>query len=166
MAMSGGGGGGRKVMADINVTPLVDVMLVLLIIFMVATPLIKDDEQREVDVSLPVTRNNPNTVDINDSDKFILRIDRNLVVTVGDETITDCSTVQAGELAQRWERCFDEIQDKLGANHRLEEDESLYLYADAEIPYGFVVGAMNRIRLAGVSNIGMITNPEYLPTEQ
>ncbi len=154
--------GGRKAMADINVTPLVDVMLVLLIIFMVSAPLIKDDQQREVDLQLPVTRNNPNMIDVNDDEQFILRIDANLVVTVGDETITDCSAAVAEVSGQRWEACFDEIQQKLGNNYRLEQEQSLYLYADAGIPYGFVVGAMNRIRLAGVSNIGMITNPEYL----
>mgnify|MGYP002620166471 CR=1 FL=1 len=164
MGMSAGGSGPRKAMADINVTPLVDVMLVLLIIFMVATPLItrEDDEQREVDINLPVTRDNPNTIDIRDTEQLILRIDAQLVVRLGDEVITDCSASLESEAVDRFERCFDEIQALLGQNYRLQQEESLYLLADTTIPYGFVVGAMNRIRLAGVTNVGMVTNPEYL----
>ena len=153
----------KKVMGEINVTPLVDVMLVLLIIFMVATPIItRDDQQREVDMNLPVTRNNPTVVDLSQSERLILSIDARLVVTLGDEVITDCSASLDSSDPDRFERCFQEIQDKLGRNFRLQEDGNLYLLADTTIPYGFVVGAMNRIRLAGVSNVGMVTNPEYL----
>lgn len=162
MAM-GPSNGPRRVMGEINVTPLVDVMLVLLIIFMVATPMItRDAEQREVDINLPVTRNNPTTVDLNQTQRLILTIDERLVVTLGDEVITDCSAALPSSATDRFESCFQEIQDKLGRNFRLQEDGSLYLLADTTIPYGFVVGAMNRIRLAGVSNVGMVTNPEYL----
>lgn len=155
--------GPRRMMGEINVTPLVDVMLVLLIIFMVATPMItRDDEQREVDVNLPVTRNNPTTVDLERTQKLILRIDEKLVVSLGDEVITDCRAALESTDTQRFEACFQEIEDKLGKNFRLQEEGSLYLLADTTIPYGFVVGAMNRIRLAGVHNVGMVTNPEYI----
>ncbi len=169
MAMSGPGGGNkRKAMSDINVTPLVDVMLVLLVIFMVSTPLIvKDEQERVVDLELPVTRDNPNTVDLSQTDKLILRIDANLRVTLGDIVITDCAAAIAtvGDVrgfAAASEPCFVEVQEKLGANPRLQDNESLYLLADTRIPYGFVVGTMNRIRMAGVTNVGMVTNPEFL----
>lgn len=153
----------KRVMGDINVTPLVDVMLVLLIIFMVATPIItRDEQQRQVDMNLPVTRDNPTVVDLNQSDRLILKIDARLVVTLEDEVITDCSEALSSVAGDRFERCFQEIQERLGRNFRLQEDGNLYLLADTTIPYGFVVGAMNRIRLAGVSNVGMVTNPEYL----
>ncbi|MCB9521651.1 MAG: biopolymer transporter ExbD, partial [Myxococcales bacterium] len=93
MGMSVGGGAGRKkAISDINVTPLVDVMLVLLIIFMVSTPLIvKDESERLVDLNLPVTRENPTTVDLANTDKLILTIDASLRITLGSDTITDCS---------------------------------------------------------------------------
>ena len=98
----------------------------------------------------------------NTTEQLILRIDAQLVVRLGDEVITDCSASLESEAVDRFERCFDEIQALLGQNYRLQQEESLYLLADTTIPYGFVVGAMNRIRLAGVTNVGMVTNPEYL----
>lgn len=166
MGMStGSGGGGRMPMAEINVTPMVDVMLVLLIIFMVATPLIKKEEnaeQREVDIDLPVTRDNPNVVNLEDTDKLILKIDDKLQVTLGDAVITDCGQALGSKEPNRYEACFEEIEAKLGANARLKEENTLYLLADTEIPYGFVVGSMNRIKRAGVNNVGMVTNPEYV----
>lgn len=168
MGMSVGQGGGRKAMADINVTPLVDVMLVLLIIFMVATPMIvKDEQERMLDMNLPVTDPSAQTVDIANADKLILRIDANLRVFVGEEMLVDCNQAigtpdQAAFLAAATP-CFETIQQLLGTNPRLQNDESLYLLADTNIPYGFVVGVMNRIRLAGVTNVGMVTNPELLP---
>lgn len=153
----------RRVIAEINIVPLVDVMLVLLIIFMVAAPMIaRDDTQREVDINLPVTRENPSTVDLENTDKLILRIDNNLRVMLDDVLITDCQAALQTDEVTRFENCFDEIQEKLGKNYRLQEEGTLYLLADTTIPYGFVVGAMNRIRLAGIKNVGMVTNPEYL----
>lgn len=162
MAMSTGNGGRKKAMAEINVTPLVDVMLVLLIIFMVATPLITEEQNTEVEMNLPVTRNNPNTINMNDEDKFILTIDERLRVMVSGEVIVDCSGALDDPTPARFEPCFDEIEAKLGRNYVLEEQGTLYLMADTSIPYGFVVGTMNRIRKAGVTNVGMVTNPEYL----
>jgi biopolymer transport protein TolR len=142
-------------------------MLVLLIIFMVSTPLIvKDDAERVVELNLPVTRDNPNTVDIANTEKLILHVGPDLRVFLGDTVITDCSATRAIQDStawpDAWQPCFDEIQQKLGANPRLQAEESLYLLADTTIPYGFVVGAMNRIRMAGVTNVGMVTNPELL----
>ncbi len=163
MGMSSGGGD-RTTLSEINVTPLVDVMLVLLIIFMVATPLIKKEEQaeqREVDVDLPVTKDNPNVVDLQNTDKLILKIDRKLVVTLGEAVITDCSGALGKSEKDRYEACFVELETKLGNNQRLKDEKTLYILADTEIPYGFVVGSMNRIKKAGVNNVGMVTNPEY-----
>ncbi|TVQ95529.1 MAG: protein TolR [Deltaproteobacteria bacterium] len=159
--------GSGSAMSDINVTPLVDVMMVLLIIFMVATPMIVEEAMlREIAMDLPVTRENPTVVDITDTSQLILRIDANLRVYVGEELITDCSTALDRPGAERFEPCFDEIQEKLGQNPRLQDEGALYLLADTGIPYGFVVGSMNRIRLAGVHSVGMVTNPEYLTGDQ
>jgi biopolymer transport protein TolR len=164
MGMSSGGGN-RNTISEINVTPLVDVMLVLLIIFMVATPLIKkeeSDQNREVELDLPVTEDNPNTVDPSQVKELILEIDRDLRVRIGEVVIADCSEFKVGTGASRFEPCFKQVGTALTANEKLKEDKTIYLLADTEIPYGFVVGVMNRIKLSGVHNVGMVTNPEYL----
>jgi len=152
-------------MSEINVTPFVDVMLVLLIIFMVASPLIQKEEKaekREVDLDLPVTKNNPNTVSLDDTSKLILEIDADLKVRLGDVVLSDCSDKRDGTDPKRFAGCFDQVYSALGNNQKLKEDKTLYLLAHTEIPYGFVVGVMNEIKKAGVTNVGMVTNPEYV----
>jgi biopolymer transport protein TolR len=157
-------GGGGSMLSEINVTPMVDVMLVLLVIFMVTTPLMneEDDEKRKVDMNLPVTRNNANRIDPDNTDKMILAIDGELKVTIGEEVITDCSEALQQTEKERFEPCFNEIEQKLSANPKLQEDGEIYLLADTDIPYGFVVGSMARIKKAGINKVGMVTNPEYL----
>lgn len=108
--------------AVINVTPFVDVMLVLLIIFMIVSTLSVAAEDAGADLDLPVTRDNPVDVDINNPANFILRIDDRLVVTVGEEEITNCSGALELVEATRFEPCFDEIERKLGRNPRLAEE--------------------------------------------
>ncbi|MFB6373497.1 MAG: biopolymer transporter ExbD [Bradymonadaceae bacterium] len=162
MGMNAGGEGGTM-LAEINVTPLVDVMLVLLIIFMVTAPMIeKEKDKRKVDMNLPVTRKNANKVNPAETDKMILEVTENLKVMVGDEVIVDCGAQKDGDDPARFEPCFDEIEKKLANNPKLKKDETLYLLADTEIPYGFVVGTMARIKQAGIGRLGMVTNPEYL----
>ncbi|RVU48460.1 biopolymer transporter ExbD [Lujinxingia sediminis] len=165
MAMNSSGGGGT-VLSEINVTPLVDVMLVLLVIFMVTTPLIEqDDEKREVEMDLPVTRDNESRVNLDQTDQIILEIDDNLQIFIGETMIVDCTAALDQAEPQRFEPCFDELQSKVASNQKLQDQGRLYLLGHPDIPYGFVVGAMNRIRLAGVSNVGMVTNPEYRQAE-
>jgi biopolymer transport protein TolR len=165
MGMSlGGGQSTRKAVSEINVTPLVDVMLVLLIIFMVSTPLIvKENSERLVEINLPVTQDNPTTVDVNNTDKFILTMDAQLRTYVGNELINDCSAAvgitDMTQFVAITEPCFTEIGVKLGNVPRI-RDEGIYVQAEAMIPYGFFVGAMNRIRQSGVSRVGMITASE------
>lgn len=156
-------GGGQTVLAEINVTPFVDVMLVLLVIFMVATPMITEleREQREVEMDLPVTRENEQRLDLDQVDQIILSIDEELRIFIGETLLVDCSEAVDGREPERFESCFDELQSLVESNQKLQDDGRLYLLAHREIPYGFVVGSMNRIRLAGVSKVGMVTNPEY-----
>lgn len=164
----GGGGKNRSMMAEINVTPFVDVMLVLLVIFMVTAPILEKekDEKRKVDLDLPVTRNNANKLNPEETDKLILEIDGRLRVRIGEELIVDCSEARGAETAAErkklFEPCFQTIEKKLGSNQKLAEQGELYLLADTGIPYGFVVGTMARIKSAGIGKLGMVTNPEYL----
>ncbi|QDG54303.1 protein TolR [Persicimonas caeni] len=165
MAMNTGGGGSE--LSEINVTPLVDVMLVLLVIFMVTAPMIEQEEKdkRKVDLDLPVTRDNPNRINPEDTDKLILEVDRDLKVRIGEELLVDCGDKKEGSDPQRFEACFTTVEKKLVNNQKLKEQGELYLLADTEIPYGFVVGTMARIKQAGINKLGMVTNPEYLQQE-
>ena len=133
------GGSGRQTLTEINVTPLVDVMLVLLIIFMVTAPLI----QQGVEVSLPEAR--AKAVDAEDQ-KLVLSIKSDKSLYLG-------SSEDAARIP------FDALEDKLRANTRAMKDRELYLMADKALPYGFVVDVMATVQRAGITNVGMITNP-------
>ena len=134
MGMSSGGGQGQP-MAEINVTPLVDVMLVLLIIFMVTAPLI----QQGVKVNLPETKAAP--VESTDK-KLVVSIDVNKKVFIGEAEVA-----------------LEEFEAKLKANAKAQQDKEMYLHADRDLPYGIVVDVMAAAQRAGVTNVGMITDP-------
>ena len=136
MAFSGDSGSSRRAMTDINVTPLVDVMLVLLIIFMVTAPLI----QSGVKVDLP--RASAQQME-HSEEKLVLRITRDRRVYLGDAEI-------AG----------GDLETKLRTNARVQKDKELYLQADRSLPYGNVVEIMAVARRAGVESLGMITEPD------
>jgi biopolymer transport protein TolR len=133
------GGPGRSTLTDINVTPLVDVMLVLLIVFMVTAPLI----QQGVEVNLPDARAKPVKAE---EQKLVLSIKADRSVWLG--TSEDAARVPVQDLEQ-----------KLLANTRVQKDHELFLMADRSLPYGFVVEVMATMQRAGVVNMGMITNP-------
>jgi biopolymer transport protein TolR len=133
------GGSSRQTLNEINVTPLVDVMLVLLIIFMVTAPLI----QQGVEVSLPEAR--AKAVDAEEQ-KLVLSIKADRTLYLG--TSEDAARVP-----------LERLEEKLRANARAQKDKELYLHADKALPYGFVVDVMATVQRAGVVNVGMITNP-------
>ena len=138
MALSSSGGG-RTTLTDINVTPLVDVMLVLLIIFMVTAPLI----QQGVAVRLPETR--AKAIDA-DEQKLVLsvKLDRSLWLGAGDDAVR----IPA-----------DRLEEVLRANARVQKEKELFLMADKALPYGVVVDVMATVQRAGITGVGMITNP-------
>ena len=133
--MSANKGGGRATLSEINVTPMVDVMLVLLIIFMVTTPLI----QQGVKVNLPETKAAP--VEATDK-KLVVSIDANKRVFIGDAEIA-----------------LADFETKLKANAKAQAEKEMYLHADRDLPYGVVVDVMAAAQRAGVTNVGMITDP-------
>jgi biopolymer transport protein TolR len=124
-----------KPMAEINVTPLVDVMLVLLIIFMVTAPMLS----MGIDVNLPRVKSK--SVDVTEE---------KLVLTISEtkEIFLNKTKLPLGELNSKLEAIF--------ANRI---DREIFLRADKNVPYGFVVEVMSEVRKAGVDKLGMITEP-------
>jgi biopolymer transport protein TolR len=126
-------------MSEINVTPFVDVVLVLLIIFMVTAPMLTSG----LDLTLP--RAEAEVLDDQEG-KLILSIDAKGVVHLGTVPIS-------------WE----ELEVKLSTNERVRTDGELYIEADENIPYGQVLRAMAIARKAGVGRLMMLTDPLEAP---
>jgi len=129
----------NRPMAEINVTPLVDVILVLLIIFMVTAPML----QMGIDVNLP--RVKAKSVDVAE-EKIVLTING------AKEIFLNKSRMPLTELGTKLEHIFAS---------RIERE--VYLRADRNVPYGFVVEVMAEVRKAGVDKLGMITEPPEEP---
>ncbi|HSH70634.1 MAG TPA: biopolymer transporter ExbD [Deferrisomatales bacterium] len=127
--------GARTTLAEINVVPLVDIMLVLLIIFMVAAPMI----QQGVDVSLPkvVATELPA-----DSDLLVITVHRTGRVFVGKTPVS-----------------LDSLAQKLGAIYARKGNKEAFLRADKDVPYGVVVRVMAEAKRAGIERLGMVTEP-------
>jgi biopolymer transport protein TolR len=125
----------KRFMSDINVTPLVDVMLVLLIIFMVAAPMMTQG----VDVNLPKT-----------TAKNIKSQDEPLMVTVNKkgEVFLENHAVPLDSLELKIQKIFQ---------HRREKE--ILLRADKDVPYGFVIDVIARVKKAGIDKLGMVTEP-------
>ena len=126
---------GGGMLADINVTPLVDVMLVLLIIFMVTAPLL----QQGMSVELPKTSSES---------------------MPGDKTTMVVSVTEDGKIYMlKTEVSRDELKTKLAAVAQANPDKEVFLKADARVAYGDVAAVMGIIREAGISRLGIVTQP-------
>ncbi|MFN2436413.1 MAG: protein TolR [Desulfotignum sp.] len=128
--------GNDALMSDINVTPFVDVMLVLLIIFMVTAPMMVQG----VDVDLPVTTAAPLPAN---EDLLIISVDRDRAVYLNNQEVSVAF-----------------LAEKLGAILENLDSDAVYLKADKQVPYGVVVHVMSQIKKAGVKSLGMITLPD------
>ena len=133
--------GGRSVMSEINVTPFVDVMLVLLVIFMVTTPIL----YQGVDVKLPKTQS-----------KSMPSIDREKKVVV---TLNSDGEIFIEKNQYTLDELRVEVRTLMASEGKDIEKENVFLRADSSVPYGTVVEVMSEIRNAGVQNLGLITEP-------
>ena len=128
-------------LAEINVTPLVDVMLVLLIVFMISAPLM----QQGIQVDLPKA----NAGTMNEiTEKLVLAIKRNHEIFLGEHTIAK------GTL-------FDRIQAVSSAKPRVQ----IVIQADHQIEYGFIAKVMAEVKRAGVHRVGLVTEPGDLQSK-
>ena len=125
----------RPLMADINVTPFVDVMLVLLVIFMVTAPLMQDG----VELELPKETITP--VDIKDIPNIFLQSNKTI----------HWNKKKLGNLV--------ELTQQIGLYLQGNKNGGVYLQADTKLDYGFVMQVMATIKRAGIKNIGMVTDP-------
>ena len=135
-------GGGRRIagnLAEINVTPLVDVILVLLIIFMVTAPMM----QRGIDVALPQARSATGA----EEERLVVTVDRTNRVWLNETPVP-----------------LHLLEERLQAAARSVTNPFVYLRADRAVPYGDVMAVMDRIKQAGIERVGLVTEP--LPPTQ
>lgn len=128
--------GNDALMSEINVTPFVDVMLVLLIIFMVTAPMMVQG----VDVELPTATAGPLP---SDEDHLMISVDKDRTVYLNNQEVSVAF-----------------LAEKLGAILENMDSDAVYLKADKQVPYGVVVHVMSQIKKAGVKSLGMITLPD------
>jgi biopolymer transport protein TolR len=127
--------GGKGPLSEINVTPLVDVMLVLLIIFMVSAPMMTTG----LEVDLPKTR--APRMD-REEEKLLLTIDKQQKVFLGEAEVP-----------------YDRLEQALTTNERLQREKEIYIQADETVPYGFVAKVMALLRRGGIEKVGLVTDP-------
>lgn len=139
MAMDASSQREATTISQINVTPLVDVMLVLLVIFMVTAPII----QQGVLVNLPQAK----TSAIPGTEEFlIVTVAKNGNIYLNDNAMS-----------------LRDLADKLRAIKKLQADKQVYLRADQDVRYGVVMKAIAAIKQAGIERVGMVTRP---PSEE
>ncbi len=131
-----GGYGNSGMLSEINVTPFVDVMLVLLIIFMVSAPLM----QQGIQVDLPKTKS-PSLAE--QEKPIVVEVDKNDVIRIGS------SSVSLGSL-----------REKLAAIYEKREKKEIFIHADQSISYGIVAAVMAQAQAAGIMKIGLVTQPK------
>jgi len=135
MAFSNDSGGRGNTLSEINVTPLVDVMLVLLIIFMVAAPMLTTG----VDVELP--KADAPRMDI-DQDQPLITVQRDQRIFLFDEEVS-----------------IDVLRERLVTDERIRNVDEVFVQADEQVPYGVVAQVLALVRQAGIGKMGLVTDP-------
>lgn len=136
MGMSAGNKSSKAVLSEINVTPLVDVMLVLLIMFMVTTPLM----QQGIQVNLPKTSSTG--MELNE-EPLIVVIDANQRISIAKNTVP-----------------MNQLKIKLNGIFKTRKNKQLFIQADKKVDYGIVAEVMAEVKSAGIHNIGLVTLPK------
>jgi biopolymer transport protein TolR len=124
----------RRFLAEINVIPLVDVVLVLLVIFMVTAPML----YRGMDIKLPTSASNTIKPEI----RAVLAIEKDQRLYLDKDQVS---------IAQ--------LERKLRVLKEEHKDVSIYLRADRDVPYGVVIQVMDGVKKAGIEKLGMVTDP-------
>lgn len=136
MGMNTSSKSSKMVMSEINVTPFVDVMLVLLIIFMVTAPMM----QQGIDVNLPKTASSG--VSLNEN-PFVIVIHSGGKIKISDIEVS-----------------VKDLREKLKSIFLNKKNKQVYIQADRKVDYGYVAEAMAEVRQAGIYNISLITLPK------
>ena len=134
MAFTNAQGRTQTSLSDINITPLVDVVLVLLIIFMLTAPIL----QSGIEVEVPKTR----TVKEITEERVVITIDRQQRVFLGNDPVN-----------------INEIAAKLRQKVRDPEHQSIFLRADEEVPFGAFATVMDAVKQSGITNVSIVTQP-------
>ena len=134
MAFTAGNGRTQIALADINITPLVDVVLVLLIIFMVTAPVL----QSGIEVAVPKTR----TVKEITEERVVISIDKKQRVFLGNDPIN-----------------INEIATKLRQRFRDHQHQLIFLRADEDVPFGAFATVMDEVKQSGITNVSIVTQP-------
>jgi biopolymer transport protein TolR len=124
----------RRFLAEINVIPLVDVVLVLLIIFMVTAPML----YRGMDIKLPTSASNT----IKPEERIVLTIERDQRLYLDKDRVSPA-----------------QLEVRLRAARERNNDVAVFLRADRDVPYGTVVQVMDGVKQAGIEKLGMVTDP-------
>ncbi len=134
MAFTAPNGRTQSSLADINITPLVDVVLVLLIIFMITAPVL----QSGIEVNVPHTR----TVKEITEERLVISIDKEQRVYLGNDPVN-----------------INEIADKLRQKIRDPQNQYIYVRSDEEVPFGVWATVMDAVKSAGITNVSVVTQP-------
>ncbi len=134
MAFTGANGRTQSSLAEINITPLVDVVLVLLVIFMITAPVL----QSGIEVSVPKTR----TVREITVPRLVVTVTRNQEVYLGDQPVN-----------------LQDLAARLHQQNTAPSKQIIYLRADERVPFGAFATVMDAIKQAGITNISIVTQP-------
>ena len=134
MAFTSGNGKTQSSLADINVTPLVDVVLVLLIIFMVTAPIL----QSGIEVSVPKTR----TVKEITEERTVISIDKSQRVYLGNDPVN-----------------INDIGQRLRKKFRDPRGQAIFVRCDENVPFGAFATVMDAVKATGITNVSLVTQP-------